>query len=236
MSKKNKAPKYTPTNRINIKDDLEKFARENEIAFLSMEAICAEYNEALVEGETLIDDVTDLINSIANRPKKFDEQIGKIKAIKIEHLTIDQYKTEERKALIEGGLLATAIAAVGAMFAVLGESKRSGIIGAIIALIGFIFGGITGWFQKRKAMKQAIEAINKLQADTFSLQQNHAMVQSALHRLQSTAMKLRELLRECEQYRGFDKLSFIPMSESRKKLSLLVTNTASFAKLLSQKV
>lgn len=235
MSKK-KTPKYIAAKNANIKADLEKATSENAAAFSAMESICSEYNTALEDGQSLIDDVTGLINSIANHPKKFDDQIEKINAIKVEHLTIDQYKTEERKALIEGGLLATALAAVGAAFAVLNKSKKCGIIGAILALIGFLFGGIAGWFQKRKAKKQAIEAINKLQADTFSLQESFAKVQSALQQVQSTFEKLQELLHECEKYRGLEKLSFLPMSEDRKKLSQLVTNTASFAKLLSQKV
>ena len=235
MSKK-KAPKYTAAKNANIKADLEKATSENAAAFSAMESVCSEYNAALEDGQSLIDDVTGLINSIANHPKKFDDQIEKINAIKVEHLTIDQYKTEERKALIEGGLLATALAAVGAAFAVLNKSKKGGIIGAILALIGLLFGGIAGWFQKRKAKKQAIEAINKLQADTFSLQESFARVQSALQQVQSTYEKLQELLHECEKYRGLEKLSFLPMSEDRKKLSQLVTNTASFAKLLSQKV
>ena len=235
MSKK-EAPKYIAAKNANIKADLEKVMYENAAAFSAMESVCSEYNAALADGQSLIDDVTGLINSIANHPKKFDDQIEKINTTKVKHLTIDQYKTEERKALIEGGLLATALAAVGAAFAVLNKSKKGSIIGAVFALIGFLFGGIAGWFQKRKAKKQAIEAISKLQADTFSLQESFTKVQSALQQVQSTYEKLQELLHECEKYRGLEKLSFLPMSEDRKKLSQLVTNTASFAKQLSQKV
>lgn len=235
MSKK-KAPKYTPVNDTNIKADLEKAVSENTAAYTAMEVICAEYNNALTDGETLITDVKGLIDSIANHPKKFDVEFEKISAIRIKHLTIEQYKTEERKALIEGGLLATTIAAVGTAFAAFSKSKKSGLIGAVIALIGILIGGITGWFQKRKAKKQAIIAINKLQADTFSLRENHAKVQAALQQVQETAAKLQKLLCECEKYRGLGKLSFLSMSEDRKKLSQLVTNTGSFAKILSQKV
>lgn len=233
---KPKAPKYTPASDINLKADLENAAKENEAAFAEMESLCGSYNSALQEGTDLIDEVTDLINGIANHPKKFDDQIEKIQAIKIEHLTIEQFKTEERKALVEGGLLAGALAAVGAAFAVFGKAKGKGIIGAIIALIGMIFGGLFGFFKKRKAKKQAIEAINKLYEDTFSLQQSHAKVLALLQQIQTAAINLRALLADCEQYRGLDKLSFLPMSEDRKKLSQLVTNAASFAKLLSQKV
>ncbi len=231
-----KAPKYTPVSDINLKADLENATKENEAAFAAMETICGQYNDALQDGTGLIDEVTDLINSIANHPKKFDEQIEKIKAIKIEHLTIEQFKTEERKALIEGGLLAGAFAAVGAAFAAFGKTKGKGIIGAIITLIGMLFGGLVNFFKKRKAKKQAIETINKLHEDTFSLHQSHAKALSLLQQIQPSAINLRALLADCEQYRGLDKLSFLPMSEDRKKLSQLVTNAASFAKLLSQKV
>ena len=233
---KPKAPKYTPVSDINLKADLENATKENEEAFAEMEAMCGTYNDALQDGTGIIDEVTDLINSIANHPKKFDEQIEKINAIKIEHLTIEQFKTAERKALIEGGLLAGAFAAVGAAFAALGKNKNKGIIGAIIALIGILFGGFFNYFKKRKAKKQAIEAINKLYEDTFSLRQNHAKVLSLLQQIQPAAINLRALLADCEKYRGLDKLSILPLSEDRKKLSQLVTNTASFAKLLSQKV
>lgn len=106
----------------------------------------------------------------------------------------------------------------------------------MVALLGVLFGGLFSFFKKRKAKKQAIEAINKLYEDTFSLQQNHAKVLALLQQIQPAAINLKALLAECEQYRGLDKLSFLPMSEDRKKLSQLVTNTASFAKLLSQKV
>lgn len=233
---KPKAPKYTPASDINLKADLENAAKENETAYADMETICGTYNDALLAGTEIIDDVTNLVNSIANHPKKFDEQIEKIQAIKIEHLTIEQFKTAERKALVEGGLLAGALAAVGAAFAVFGKAKSKGIIGAMVALLGVLFGGLFSFFKKRKAKKQAIEAINKLYEDTFSLQQNHAKVLALLQQIQPAAINLKALLAECEQYRGLDRLSFLPMSEDRKKLSQLVTNTASFAKLLSQKV
>lgn len=233
---KPKAPKYTPASDINLKADLENAAKENEAAYANMETICGTYNGALLAGTELIDEVTNLVNSIANHPKKFDEQIERIQAIKIEHLSIEQFKTAERKALVEGGLLAGALAAVGAAFAVFGKAKSKGIIGAMVALLGVLFGGLFSFFKKRKAKKQAIEAINKLYEDTFSLQQNHAKVLALLQQIQPAAINLKALLAECEQYRGLDRLSFLPMSEDRKKLSQLVTNTASFAKLLSQKV
>lgn len=236
MSRKEKAPKYIAAEGVDLEADLKKAVQENEAEFSKMEELCSKYNNALEDGQSLIRDITELINSIANRPKKLDEQVERIQAIKIDHLSIEQFKSEERKALIEGGVLAAAFGAIAGAYSAFAKNKNKGIIGCVIALIGFVFGALFTFGKKRKAKKQAIEAINKLYADTFSLRENQAKVQSKLDMLSFTHEKLQALFSECEKYRGLDRLCIFPMAEDRKKLSLLVTNTASFAKLLSNKV
>ena len=236
MSRKEKAPKYIAAKGVDLEADLKKAVQENEAEFSKMEELCSKYNNALEDGQFLIRDITELINSIANRPKKLDEQVEQIQAIKIDHLSIEQFKSEERKALIEGGVLAATFGALAGAYTALANNKSKKIIGKFLALLSIGLGLLFTFWKKHEAKKQAIEAINKLYDDTFSLKRSQSSIQCKLDMLNFTHDKLQALFLVCEKYRGLDKLSSFPMAEDRKKLSLLVTNTVSFAKLLSNKV
>ena len=223
------------------RDDYEEAVQTCKLACSEMEKSAAELNHQRTLSTQLIEDVADLINSIAHHPKHFDSSIGEVKRIAVELTDVQELELRELREIFKlfdeavAGTIANTFA-VSMAGALLRTIRRPEFLPAALAT------GIISLALSRVKISRSHSKFKKAKHDELMRVKwvaNRIMTVAVdIDSLAAKTSSLRKSLIETyERCTCFREVNFINLNTSAQcLLTTLVNQVTSLCTLLNQRI
>lgn len=222
-------------------DDYEEAVRVCKLVRSEMEESAAELNHQRTLSTQLIEDVADLINSIAHHPKHFDSSIGEVKRIAVELTDIQELELRELREIfklfdeaVAGTTINTfAVSVAGTLLQTIRRPEPLPVA-LITGIICFTLSRVKISRSRSKFKKAKHDELMRIKRVTNLLMTAKVDIDSLATKTSSLRDSLIETYERCTCFR---EVNFINLNTSAQcLLTTLVNQVTSLCALLNQRI